>query len=32
MMKPYAAHSWWDVSNGAFWDLDDYVEFEGEDW
>ena len=32
MMKPYATYSWWDVSNGVFWDLDDYVEFEGEDW
>nr|DAK74936.1 MAG TPA: hypothetical protein [Ackermannviridae sp.] len=32
MMKPHATHNGWAVTNGAFWNLDDYVEFEGEDW
>lgn len=32
MMKPRVTHNGWGVSNGAFWVLDDCVEFEGEDW
>ena len=30
--KPHLINNGWGVANGAFWDLDDYVEFEGEDW
>lgn len=30
--KPHLINNVWDVESGAFWDLDDYVELEGEDW